>query len=315
MSCCSPVSTLRRLVLALGLQSTAGLGLWVIVAVVAANVDSSSLDLAAVVLLFGQLVVVPLGLLLVAPSGHRLADALWRGGRFLFRIGAVAAIASVAIPRGELSAAFAAVYLLPALVVGAASILRAPAIRRPSDLAAVAAGIFLAIGSLFFVLHRQDVAIEGFPELTVQLTAVHLHFVGFGLLLVAGELARRSARMGRAAVRLLMLGTVATPLGQFIHPVLELAGATFVIGGLLAVMAGTFPVLGDSQAPTSARRLLFVSIAFSLVIGVMAAVYAACAALGAPSVDIGSMVRLHGVFAAIGVVFCALLGWRLAGES
>ena len=289
--------------------------MWAIVAIVAANVDSASLDLAAVVLLFGQLVVVPLGLLLVAPSGHRLADALWRGGRVLFRIGAVAAIASVTIPRGELSAAIAALYLLPALLVGVASILRASAIRRPSDLAAVAAGIFLAIGALFFVLYRQDLAIEGFPELTVQLTAVHLHFVGFGLLLVAGELARRSARVGRTAVRLVMLGTVATPIGQFIHPVLELAGAAFVIAGLLAVMAGTFPMLGDSGVPASARRLLFVSIAFSLVIGAMAAVYAVSAGLGTPSVDIGSMVRVHGVFAAIGVVFCGLLGWRLAAET
>ena len=305
------MSTVRRLVLALGLQTLAGLALWVIVAVVAANIDSAELDLVAVLLLFGQLVVVPLGLQLIPASGHRMADALMRGARFLLRIGGAAAIVSLAIPRGELSAAVAALYLLPALLVGVASILRAPAVRRPPDLATVAAGIFLAIGALFFVLYRQDVAIEAFPELTVQVTAVHLHFVGFGLLLVAGSLADRSARMGRSAVRLLMLGSVATPLGHFIHPVLEVAGAIGVTAGLLAVTGGTFPVLADRGVPAAARRLLFVSIVFSLFIGAVAVVYAAGEASGMPSVDIGSMVRLHGTFAAIGVVFCGLLGWRL----
>lgn len=308
------MSTVRRLVLALGLQTLAGLAVWVIVAIVAANVDTAELDLVAVLLLFGQLVVVPLGLLLIPASGHRLADALSRGGRLLFRIGGVAAIVSLAIPRGELSAAVAAVYLLPALLVGAASVLRAPAVRRPSDLAAVAAGIFLAIGALFFVFYRRDVAIDGFPELTVQLTAVHLHFIGFGLLLVAGSLARHSARMGRSAVRLLMLGTVAMPVGQFIHPVLELAGAIAAIAGLLAVTVGTFTVLGDARVPAAARRLLFVSIVVSLFVGAMAVMYAAGEAGEMPSIDIGSMARLHGAFAAVGVVFCALLGWRLTGE-
>ena len=282
-----------------------------VVAVAALYVDTSALDLVTVLLLFGQLVIVPLGLLLMPASGHRTAAALSRGARFLFRIGGVAAIASLAIPRGELSAAVAVVYLLPALLVGAASLLRAPEIRRPPDLAAVAGGIFLAIGAFFFVLHRQDVAIEGFPELAVQLTAVHLHFVGFGLLLVAGSLSRRSARMGRAAVRLLTIGTVAMPLGQFIHPVLELAGAIGVTGGLLAVTVGTFSVLADSAVPAAARRLLFVSIALSLFVGAMAVVYASGLAGGTPSIDFGTMARLHGTFAAIGVVFCALLGWRL----
>lgn len=305
---------MRRLVLALGLQALAGLAVWVIVAILATNVDSAELDLVAVLLLFGQLVVVPLGLLLMPATGHRVADALSRGARFLFRIGGVAAIVSLAIPRGELAAAVASMYLLPGLLVGAASILRAPAIRRPSDLAAVAAGIFLAIGALFFVLHRQDVAIEGFPELTVQLTAVHLHFVGFGLLLAAGSLARRSPRIGREAVRLLMLGMVAVPVGTFIHPVLEAAGAMLVLAGLLVVTVGTFPVLADPGVPAAGRRLLFISIALSVFVGGLAVLHVIGEATGAPSVDIGSMTRLHGGFAAIGVVFTALLGWRLSGE-
>ena len=302
------MSTVRRLVLALGLQSLAGLVAWVVVAVAAVLVDSAALDLVTVLLLFGQLVIVPLGLLLVPTGRHRLAGALTRGGRFLFRIGAVAAIASVAIPRGELSAAVAAIYLVPALVVAAASILRATTIRSPSDLAAVAAGISLGIGALFFVLHRQDVAVSGFPELTVQLAAVHLHFIGFGLMLMAGRLARRSPQLGRAAVHLLLAGSVLMPIGPSIHPLIAVVGAMAVVAGLLSLTAGTFPMLGDADVPPGARRLLFVSIAFSLFVGGTAGLYA----IGASSLDLGTMARLHGTFAAIGVVFSGLLGWRLA---
>jgi hypothetical protein len=81
-----------------------------------------------------------------------------------------------------------------------------------------------------------------------------------------------------------------------------------VVAGLLALTAGTFPMLGDTGVPPSARRLLFVSLAFSLFVVGTAGLYA----IGASSLDLGTMARLHGTFAAIGVVFCGLLGWRLA---
>jgi hypothetical protein len=39
---------------------------------------------------------------------------------------------------------------------------------------------------------------------------------------------------------------------------------------------------------------------------------AAVAIVGQPFADVASMARLHGSFAAIGLVFGGLLGWRLA---
>ena len=303
------MSTARRLIRALGLQALAGLAAWTIVAVVAANVDTAELDLVAVLLLFGQLVVVPLGLLLTPASGHRLADALVRGALYLFRIGAMAAIVSLAIPRGELSAAVAAVYLLPALLVAASAVIRLPGARSSSDVASSAAGICLAAGALLFVLHRQDVAFGGFPELAVQLTSVHLHFAGFGLMLMAGALARRSARLGGVTIGLLVAGTVASPIGTLVHPVVEVAGAVATTASLGTLATGTLLVLPDPDVRGDARRLLFVSVATSVFVGALGLASAA----GAMSLDIGSMARLHGTFAAVGVVFCGLLGWRLAG--
>ena len=305
---------MRHLILALGLQSLAGLVVWLVIAVVAVSVDTAALDLVTVLLLFGQLVVVPLGLLLVPASDLPVADAFFRGGRFLFRIGGVAAIVSVAIPRGELSAGVAAIYLVPALLVAAGSVLRVRAIRGPSDLAAVGAGISLLVGALLFVLHRQDVAFAGLPELGVQVGAVHFHFAGFGLVLMAGALARRSPWLGAAAACLLLGGTLLTPIGMLVGPAFRVVATAAVVAGLAALLVGTFPLLGDSRIPGAARRLLFVSIAFGLFVGASAAWHVIGETIGTTSIDIGVMARLHGTFAAIGVVFCGLLGWRLANR-
>jgi hypothetical protein len=73
-------------------------------------------------------------------------------------------------------------------------------------------------------------------------------------------------------------------------------------------VAGTFTALADPGVPPGARRLLFVSIACSVFVGAMAVL----SMIGAPMAEVGSMVRLHGSFAAVGVVFIGLVGWRLA---
>jgi hypothetical protein len=300
--------TLRSLLRALGLQALGGLAAWLLVAVVAAGVDTASLDLVAVLLLLGQLVVAPLGLLLVPAAWGTVAGALGRGGRFLFSAGGMAAVVSLAIPRGELSAAVAAIYLAPALLVGASALLDAHALRSTSDVAGAGARVMLAVGALLFVLHRQDVAFAGLPELTVQLAAVHLHFVGFGLLVMAAALARRGSRVGAAACWMLTAGAVPASIGAIVHPALAAVGALLVLGGLLALMAGTFRLLADPDVRPAARRLLFISIACAAFVAAMAAL----SMLGAPAAEISSMVRLHGAFAAAGVVLCGLLGWRLA---
>jgi hypothetical protein len=307
------MGALRGLVRALGLQVLGGLAVWGIVAAAAIAVDDARLDLVTVLLLFGQLVVVPLGLLFVA-------DPVVSAARVLFRLGGVAALASLAIPRGELSAAVAALYLLPALLVGAASAVRfvaalrdGSALRAP-NVAAAAAGVFLAVGATFFVLHRQDAAFAGFPELIVQLMAVHFHFAGFGLMLMAGALARHSPGIGTVAVWLLLAGMLLTPIGLLTNPILQVTGALAVVAALAAIAAGTLPVLADPAVRPSARRTLFISIACSLVVGVMAALYAVGEATGEPPILLAVMAGVHGTFAAIGVVFGGLVGWRLAAD-
>lgn len=300
----------------MGLTALGGLAVWTIVAVVAVRVDDARLDLPAVLLLFGQLVIVPLGLGLIDGGGPSLAVALHRGGRVGLRVGSVAALAALALPRGELSAAVAALYLLPVLAIGVAALLRfaTDRRRRVPDVAAVAAAGFLVVGALFFVIHRQGIDFAGMPEHILQLTAVHFHFTGYGLGLMAGALAGRLPIVGGIGVSLLFGGMVVTPIGFLSAPPIQALGAVLVVAALLVVAIGTVLALGriGSGAP---RRLLFVSSVVAWLVGGMAGVYAVSEAFGSPAIPLVAMAGLHGTFAAIGVVFCALLGWRLAHDG
>jgi hypothetical protein len=304
---------IRRLVRALGLTALGGLVVWVVVAIVAWRVDDATLDLPAVLLLFGQLVIVPLGLGLFDGGGPRIARALHRGGWFGVRAGSVAALAALALPRGELAAAVAALYLLPVLAVGLAALVRFVADDRHGmqDVAGVAAAGFLVVGAVFFVIHRQGIAFGGMPEHILQLTAVHFHFTGYGLGLMAGALVTRSSTVGSIGVALLIGGMVVTPIGFLTVPAVQALGAILVVAALLVVAVGSVTTLGRIGSG-AARRLLFVSSVFAWVVGGMAFTYALSEAFGSPVIPLVAMAGLHGTFAAVGVVFCGLLGWRLA---
>ena len=297
----------------MGLTAIGGLVVWLLVAAVAFRVDDARLDLPAVLLLFGQLVVVPIGAGLMGGGGPRIAPGLHRGGRAGLRLGGVAALAALLMPRGELSAAVAALYLLPLLAIGLASLVRALGSGLPDagSWGRTAAGGFVVVGALFFVIHRQGIGFAGMPEHILQLTAVHFHFTGFGLMLMAAALADRSRRVGGIAVGLLIAGMIVTPIGFLTVPAVQAIGALLVVAALLVIAVGTVLALGLIGSGV-ARRLLFVSSTFAWLVGGMAAVYALTEALGRPAIPLVVMAALHGVFAAIGVVFCGLLGWRLA---
>lgn len=303
---------IRHLVRATGLTTLGGLAVWAVVAAVAWRVDDARLDLPAVLLLFGQLVIVPLGMGLLDGGGPSLAVALHRGARFGVRVGSVAALAALALPRGELSAAVAALYLLPVLAIGLAAVLRfaADGSRRMRDVARLAAACFLVVGAFFFVIHRQGIAFAGMPEHILQLTAVHFHFTGYGLGLMAGAVAGTS-RLGAIGAAFLVAGMVVTPVGFLSAPAVQAIGALLVVTALLPVAVGTVLSLRRIGSG-AARRLLFVSSVFAWLVGGMAAVYAISEAFGRPLIPLVAMAGLHGTFAAIGVVFCGLLGWRLA---
>jgi hypothetical protein len=306
------MSMLRWLVRAFGLQALAGIALWLVVAGIALAVDEPALELPAVLLLFAQLVVVPVGLRELRPGGGAVATALVHGAWFAWRPAAVAAIAALAIPPGELSAAVAAVTLLPALAVGLAALVSLPAVLRdPTRCGHGAAAAFLLVGSLFFVLHRQGGSWAGVDATIVQLTAVHFHVAGFGLALVAAALGERRRRIGAVAVWSLVLGMGVTAVGFLTVPAVQIVGAVLVVAALMTVSVGTVAVHAAIR-PSAAAWVLRASAACGVAVSALALVYATTEATGTPVIDIPTMAATHGVLAAVGVVGAGLVGWRLA---
>lgn len=297
--------------MAIGLQALGGLVVWLLVVAVAVLVRPPQLELVPVLLLFAQIVIVPLGLGLMSPRGA-LERAIVSGSVFGFRIGGVAALMAIGLPRGEIAAALAALYLVPALAVGFLGVWRIVGgpWRDAGRLGEACAAGFLAVGALFFVLHRQGGDLLGQPEQIIELTAVHFHATGFGLTLMAATLARRLPRWGLPALLLIVTGMVVTPIGFLTAPAVQVAGAVLVVAGLAMVAVGPMRLLGSVGA--GARAALLISSGSAALVGALALLYAVTEALGSPAVSIPAMAATHGVAAALGVVGCGLFGWRLA---
>jgi hypothetical protein len=307
------MSTLRIGLTRLGLTALSGMALWLVIAGVALAVDEPALELPAVLLLFGQLVVVPLGLGELRWRSGPVPTALIRAAWWLWRPAALAAIVAIAVPQGELAAGVAALALLPAIAVGVAALASLPeALRSWSGVARGAASGFLAVGALAFVLHRQGGAVAGFPEHLVQLTAIHFHIAGFGLALLAARLAERRPSIGRVAVALHIAGLVVTPIGFLASPFVQAAGAVLVSLAAVSVGIGTAVILPQIRS-RPARLLLLVSSLGAGVVALLATTYAVTEALGSPAIELSVMAAIHGTIAAVAVVGAGLAAWRLEG--
>jgi hypothetical protein len=310
------VITLR----AVGLQAMAGLVVWIAAVIVAATVPLARLDLTDLLLLFGQLVAVPMGLLLFQSSAP-LADALQLNARILFRLAALAALVAALLPQGFVAAAVASLWLLPAGFVGLAAAADAAHRRdaHPGELARLLSAGFLVAGAAFFVAHRDGLTPFGFSAAIIELTAVHFTFTGYGLLLIGAELTRwtrkhgspASGGLGTSGVVLLMSGLLVTPVGFTIAPVLQVVGAVAVATAVVALAASSALVATNPRLPRLARPWLLVAPATSVLVGGLAGWYAITEAAGAPAWTIGQMAAWHGSVAAFGVVGSGLIGWRL----
>jgi hypothetical protein len=187
-----------------------------------------------------------------------------------------------------------------------------------------AALLFLFVGGLWLVADRAGFAPLRFDAAIVALTAVHFHFAGFALPLVAGQLARRrpeSRFVARVSVGVVLgvpavaAGIVATQLGAgeafeaAAGVALALAGGA--VGALHVQLAGA-----EKTLPGFARALLGIAGAALIVAMLLAAMYALRGSLaGAPWLGLPQMRAWHGTINAVGFALCAVLGWRLVWRS
>jgi hypothetical protein len=275
-------------------------------------------------LLLASLVIVPLGLGLIAPPGRhaRLRTAADR-----LRVPAAwTLVASFALPPGWAAAALALPWLAVtvAAALGGLGRLRAEP-RTPAGLCLGVGPIYLAVGGAWSIVARAGLRPLGFPDVIVLMTAVHFHYAGFALLVLAG---RAAGALGGPAASVACLGAVAgVPLvaagitdAQLMPGLLPPRAAELAATGVMAVAGALVGLLQVQIAarqgrPPLARALLGVSGLAILVPMGLAWLYALGAYRHVVWIDILGMFRYHGAVNALGFALPGLLAWHVAPHT
>jgi len=298
-----------------------GLLLW---CAAAAAARAGWLRVGAIELLFllAPLVVVPLGFELLR---KRVSPA----DRFLTSASVLCPFASVLVATSFLlqPGAGAAAFVTPwMLICGLASLagLRS-ALRgglRSVELACFSvAQLYLVVGGVWLLVSRLGALPMHFSEPIVLLTAVHFHYAGFALPILAGSVggvleARSSA--GKRIFRWVAAGILAGPAlvatGFVVSPLLKLVAVLILALGCVALAGFQIVVLRGLRS-RMAKALLGVS-AGSVVAGMaLAGVYALGDYAARYWLLIPQMARSHGPINGIGFALAGLLAWSLEARS
>lgn len=276
------------------------------------------LTLIDIILLFGLLVIAPLGLPLV----ERESSTVHRLARSAYLPAALAAAGSFAVDEGWAAVALTTPLLaatglfalggLPALWPVRSTVWR--------HLVPVASLAYLAGAAGWLAVSRLGARPLNLPGEIVELTAVHFLFAGFGATAIgACVLSAREQEglprnwLGEAAALGLPGGTALVAAGFALVPVLQVVGAV-VLALSLFVLAWLMLIAGRGRLfPASARVLLMVAAGSVAIAMVLALQYAFGQRFGTPALSIQSMARTHGLLNGFGFTLGGLLGWRLAG--
>lgn len=204
-----------------------------------------------------------------------------------------------------------------AMAVHAAARARARASIGPPAALAVDAGLaYVVVGAAWWAAARLGWSPLGFSPVIVFLTAVHFHFAGFCLPVLAGLGARRLG--GRAAPTAALGVVVGVPLvaaGITFAPAVEVAGALVTASAAFAVGVGQIRHAaghpGGRPLPRFAAALLALS-GLSVMFGmVVAAIYGIGEYVQRPWPSIPEMIPMHGAINALGFCLLGLWGWNL----
>ncbi len=275
--------------------------------------------------LLAPLVTVPLGFRVV----RRLFGEFSPLGRFVVSVlpfGAILAAASFWPPAGRVAAALAMGWLLVcglAALDGLGRLLRG-GYRSVEGLCISAGFIYLAVGGAWLVLSRSGTTPMHFAEPIILLTAVHFHFTGFALPIIAGATGHEwrahqpiaDSTVQRIVLRFAATGIIGGPpivAAGFVleSALLKLAGAVVIAVasvGLAGLLLGLLPMI----RPGAAKLLLGVSAVSLVAAMILAAAYAVGEFTERYWLLIPRMAGIHGTANALGFTLCGLLGWSLA---
>jgi len=296
-------------------------------------------DLATAAILLATLLLVPLAMrLLVLPTPlvgegpgvrgrlHHAATMFWRLAALLQPWAAVLLLPAFALPQGPTAGLLALPWTAVTALLAACGLLRFAGRRqRAADtLAHDAALVMLLVGGAFTFLTRRGWQPLGFEPAIIRLTAVHFHYAGFVLPVLAGLAARET----RGATSTFMVGGIVVgmplvALGIIFSRPLELAA---VVGFTSACMLVAVRYFGlAARAADAMSFTLFSVTAASLTAAMLLApLYAWGRFTGSPWLEIADMLPSHGACNAFGFALCGLLAWqrritarlpRAAGDS
>lgn len=305
----------------------------------------SFIDTIDVLLAAGPVVVAGLGLTVVdRVLGDQTPTAV-RAARAAQPLGAAAAVISLTMPEGAGAGAVASLWLAVCVcaTVGGVALVGWVAsgdasavelVRWPLAIVTMAVALgFLTVGGAWLVVSCLGLRPFDLSTDIVRLTAVHFHYAGFGMaLLAATGLACADWMASRVALSLGSVAAIAGPpivaLGFVADSALaQVGGAVVVTVAAWAIGFGTFLLATSSTqarvVPSWERglaqwagRILLVLSALSPVLPMLLAVQWALAQhVSVPALSVHDMANTHGVINGIGFVIGGLAGWLLAGVT
>ena len=189
--------------------------------------------------------------------------------------------------------------------------------ERPGiqDWGQIAAMLFLPIGAGWAVLSRTGIRPFDFSPIIVLLTAIHFHYAGLVMPLLAGAMVRfHPDRISRATLFGVLAGVPFVALGITTTQLGGPKEIEFLAAGMLAITGITLGVQTIRIAGQFAgfiRGLLLIA-GFSMIVALSwSGIYAAGQYGVIERWNIPFMVHSHGIINAVGVALCGLFGWHL----
>jgi hypothetical protein len=275
--------------------------------------------------LFAVLVVVPLPLALITSTDELIAPWPLRTAGAVYGPAAVCVVASMLLPPGDLAALLTLPWLLFSGLVALAGLAHFLAHRFSSapQLCIAAGLLYMPVGGVWFTLSRLGANPLGFGDTIVLLTAVHFHYAGYALPILAGWTGRWLARKVPKSMHLFRYVAAGVVAGMALVAagitVTALTGSLLLEGAAVAVLALSVlalsalllrHVLAAVMDPL-ARLLLLLSALSPFVSMLFALAYVGGRLSGAWQLTITEMIGWHGWLNAAGLVLCGLLAWLL----
>jgi hypothetical protein len=282
--------------------------------------DSHETELIQKVLLFGILVIVPLGLSVVKTPKRDGSHSVFY---FLAVIGqplaAIAALTSFMIAPGIMAGLLAGCWFLVDVLIAVFGGWRF--LQRglyPMEESCLDAGlVYLPVGGVWLIASRLGIQLFGFGDTIVLLTAVHFHFAGFAAPVITGLTGRVLARsthpvtLFRLAAASIVVGIPLVAAGITFSPVLALIGAGAVSLGLTLLAALTIGWALAGLRSFWQQCLLTISSLASVSAMALACAYAYSIVTRTVILDIPTMAMSHGLLNAFGFATFGLLVWSV----